>query len=86
MGDELTALRAIELGRDRDLVWAMRLALANAFDLGRVQRIDLPPALMLALFAHPSQRAHKSSSDKSCMCLRIDSPAVGSGGWPALSE
>ena len=32
----------------------MGLALADAFDLGRVQRIDLPSALMLPLFAHPA--------------------------------
>ena len=30
----------------------MGLALADAFDLGRVQRIDLVSALMLALLAH----------------------------------
>ena len=39
---------------DAELVRAMRLALADAFDLGRVQRIDLLSALMLALLAHPA--------------------------------
>jgi hypothetical protein len=31
----------------------MRLALVSAFDLGRVQRIDVAAALVLALLAHP---------------------------------
>jgi hypothetical protein len=31
----------------------MRLALADAFDLGSVQRIAHPTALVLAVFAHP---------------------------------
>ena len=41
VGDELAALGAIERGGERDfdakLVRAMRLALANAFDLERVE-------------------------------------------------
>ena len=44
VGDELAALGAIERGGERDLdaefVGAMGLALADAFDLGRVQRVD----------------------------------------------
>jgi hypothetical protein len=44
---------AIERGGDRDLdaelVGAMSFSLADAFDLGRVQRIDLPPTLVPAL-------------------------------------
>ena len=58
VGDELAALGAMERGGERDLdaklVGTMGLALADAFDLGRVQRIDLPSALMLALLAHPA--------------------------------
>ncbi len=57
MGDELPAFRAIERGGDGDfhaeLVWTMRLALADAFDLGRVQGIDFSASLVLALVAHP---------------------------------
>ena len=34
----------------------MGFSLANAFDLGRVQRIDLASALMLALLAHPPRQ------------------------------
>lgn len=30
----------------------MRLALADAFDLGRVQDVDFPAPLLLALLAH----------------------------------
>jgi hypothetical protein len=60
VGDELAAPGAIERGGERDfdaeLVGPMRLAFADAFDLGRVQRIDLPSALMLPLFA-PGGRA-----------------------------
>ena len=39
----------------------MRLALADAFDLRRVQGIDLRPALALALLAH---RGAASISDR----------------------
>ncbi len=56
MRDELAALRAKKRRRhrhfDAELVRAMRLALADAFDLGRVQAVDLPAPLLLALLAH----------------------------------
>ena len=48
---------------DAELVGAMRLALADAFDLGRVQRIDLRPALVLALLAHPARQHQRLSED-----------------------
>ena len=61
VGDELAALGAMERGGERDLdaelVRPMRLAFADAFDLGRVQRIDLLSALMLALARAPGGRA-----------------------------
>ena len=41
----------------------MRLALADAFDLGRVQRIDLASALMLALLAHPARQRQRMGED-----------------------
>ena len=57
MGDELAAAGVMKRRRDRDLdaelVGPVRFALANAFDLGRVQRIDLLAPLVLALVAHP---------------------------------
>ena len=56
VGDELASGRAMQRGGDRHLeaefVGPMRLALADTFDLGRVQGIDLWPSLMLALLAH----------------------------------
>src|SRR5476651_1731837 len=55
VGDELATSGMTERGGDGDLdaelIGAMRLALADAFDLRRVQRIDLRPALVLALLA-----------------------------------
>ncbi len=60
VGDELASPGAMERGGERDLhpelVGTMGLALADAFDLGRVQRVDLPSALMLALLAHPARQ------------------------------
>ena len=41
----------------------MGFSLANAFDLGRVQRIDLASALMLALLAHPPRPHQRMSED-----------------------
>ena len=50
----------------------MRLALADAFELGRVQRIDLrdrargqafPSALVLALMAHPESQRQRLGED-----------------------
>ena len=67
VGDELAALGAIERGGERDLdaklVGTMRLAFADAFDLGRVQRVDLPSALMLALLAHPAAEHERMGED-----------------------
>src|ERR1700722_2451355 len=67
VGDELAALVAIERGGERDfdakLVKAMRLALADAFDLGRVQRVDLLSTLMLALLAHPAGEHERMGED-----------------------
>lgn len=48
MGDERAALAAVERGDngylDAEFVELVGLALADAFGLGRVQRIDLPAA------------------------------------------
>jgi len=56
MRDELAALRAKKRRRhrhfDAELIGLVRLALADAFDLGRVQRIDLPAPPLPALLAH----------------------------------
>src|SRR5271155_4944373 len=41
----------------------MGLALADALGLGRVQRIDFPPALMLALLAHPAHQREGTGED-----------------------
>ena len=41
----------------------MRLALADAFDLGRVQRVDLAAALVLALLAHPAGQHQRHGED-----------------------
>ena len=41
----------------------MGFSLADAFDLGRVQRIDLASALMLALLAHPAREHQFVSED-----------------------
>jgi hypothetical protein len=55
MSDELATPGSVERSRDRDLdaefVRAVRLV-ADAFDLGRVKRIDLLAALVLPLLAH----------------------------------
>lgn len=57
MGDELAAFGAMQRRGDRDfhakLVGPVRVALADAFDLRRMERIDLFAALVLALAAHP---------------------------------
>jgi hypothetical protein len=67
MGDELAAPGMMERRGDADLdaelIRAMRLALADAFDLGRVQRIDLRPPLVLALLAHPTRQHQRQAED-----------------------
>ena len=52
-----------------ELVFLMRLALADAFDLGRVQRADFPAALVLALIAHPP--GERESLGEQALQLRI---------------
>ena len=60
-------LGAIERGGERDLdaelIRAMGFAFANAFDLGRVQGIDLLSALMLTLRAHPAGEDQRIGED-----------------------
>ena len=50
----------------------MGLALADAFDLGRVQRIDLASALMLALLAHPAGEHQRMGEDALQFSLALD--------------
>jgi len=50
----------------------MRLALADAFDLGRVNEIDLAPALMLALLAHPAGEHQRMGEDALQFSLALD--------------
>jgi hypothetical protein len=56
MGDELAAFGVADGGGDRDLdaelVRPVGLALADAFDLRRVQGVELSAALALTLGAH----------------------------------
>ena len=67
VGDELAAFGAMERGGERDLdaelVGPMGLALADALDLGRVQRIDLLSALMLKLLAHAAGEHQRVGED-----------------------
>src|SRR5260370_42245417 len=63
MEDELAALGLGRRRRDRhlaaELVGRARLALADAFDLGGVQRIDLVAALAVVLEAHPVRQGEE---------------------------
>src|SRR6202051_2731172 len=63
MGDELTALAVLEGGGnadlDAELVSFVRLALADALHLGRVQAVDLGTALSALLSAHPPRQAQQ---------------------------
>jgi hypothetical protein len=62
MGDELTALAVLESGNadlDAELVRFVRLALADALHLGRVQAVDLGTALSALLSAHPPRQAQQ---------------------------
>ena len=76
VGDEQAAPGAIERGGERhldaELVRAMGLALADAFDLRRVQRIDLLSALMLALLAHPAGEHQRMGEDALQLSLALD--------------
>lgn len=65
MGDELATLRAADRGCAETLtpnVWPAGLPFADAFDLRRVQGIDIRPALALLLLAHGSRFANAASS------------------------
>ena len=57
MGDELAAGGMLDGGDEADLdaelVGLVRLAFADALDLGRMQRINLAPALPTVLRQHP---------------------------------
>jgi hypothetical protein len=49
---------------DAELVGSMRLTLADAFDLGRVQGTDFASALMLALLAHGKGQRQRLGEDR----------------------
>ncbi len=61
VGDELAAFTVLEGGGNADLdpklVGPVRLALADALHLGRVQAVDLGAALPALLLSHPSGEA-----------------------------
>ena len=58
MEGELAASRAMEGGGDRDLhaelIGRVGLSLADAFNLGSMQAVDLPAPLVLPLLQHPA--------------------------------
>ena len=67
MGDELAAFGVVERRGDGDLdtelVGSVRFPLADALDLGRMQRIDLLAPLVLALVAHREGQRQRPSED-----------------------
>jgi hypothetical protein len=52
----------------------MGLALAYAFDLRRMQGVDLAPALLVALLQHPTGQIEWSLEDRFEVILAGDSP------------
>jgi len=52
----------------------MRLALADAFDLGRMQRIELLAALLMALLAHALGEIERAAKDLAQACVVLDPP------------
>jgi hypothetical protein len=67
MGDELAAFGVVERRGDGDLdtelVGSVRFPLADALDLGRMQRIDLLAPLVLALVAHREGQRQRLGED-----------------------
>src|SRR3954454_22409577 len=67
MGHELPAPAAVERSGYRDLhaelVGLMGLALADALRLRRVQAVDLPAPLTLALILHPAGQRERPGED-----------------------
>ena len=67
MGDELAAGGMLHWRRDAhlhaELVGLVRLALADAFDLRRMQRIDLASPLMAVLGQHAARQAQLASKN-----------------------
>ena len=81
MGHELAASRAMSGRGDTDLypelVWSMRLALADALHFRRVQGIDLGSALTLILRQHAPGEAQRLGEDFFELGIAVDaSPDV----------
>src|SRR6476661_4294589 len=81
MGHELAAFRAMSGRGDTDLypelVWPIRLALADALHFRRVQGIDLGSALPLILRQHAPGEAQRSGEDFFELGIAVDaSPDV----------
>src|SRR5450759_4936557 len=66
MGDELAAFAVLEGGGhadlDAELVRLVRLALADALHFGRMQAVDLGPALSALLNAYAPRQAQETVS------------------------
>ena len=52
----------------------MRLALANAFDLRRMQAVDLLASLILPLFQHPARQMQGPPKDRVQLIVTGDPP------------
>ena len=81
MGHKLAAFRAMSGRGDTDLypelVWPMRLALADALHFRRVQGIDLGSALTLILRQHAPGEAQRPGEDFFELGIAVDaSPDV----------
>jgi len=63
---------------DAEFEGLMRFPLADAFDLGRVQRINLLAALFLALIPHPpgERKRMRKNALQFCVAPRTPSPAL----------
>jgi hypothetical protein len=53
---------------------ALRLALADAFELGRTQRIELLAALLMALLEHALGAIERAATDLAQACVVLDPP------------
>jgi len=79
MGDELAAGGMLHWCRDAhlhtELVGLVRFALANAFDLRRMKRMDLAPALMAVLGQHAARQAQLVGKDLFQSIIARDPPS-----------
>ena len=69
---------------DAELVWRVRLALADTFHLRSMEAVDLAASLMAVLVEHPAGQVQRPQEDRLKVVFAGDLPANVADGAPQI--